>query len=518
MSSYLSRRGFLARSGAVGAAIATIPGFLSAPIPVDAARSAQSDTPAPKRGGTLSIGIRELLEDVSPRAKISLYDYKQMVGYTMYEPPVKYGAGGKVLPVLAESWDTSDPKRTVLTIRKGVEFHNGKTMTVDDMVDSIKSLQALGVALSPDVFESVKKIDSSRLVVTTKIPYRTLDQMRFWFITPVNTPSSAYETRSVGTGPFKLKRFVKGSHIDVVRNDRYWDSPKPYLDGLSFVFLTQTSVLVANFRSGTVNYLHDVPLNVLPQVANHAGSKLLRAGYFFHWWQPQMLTTPLNDLRVRQALAYAMDRKTMNQVAWDGKGLATINPFDVLPNFSIHKDFSVPYDPERAASLIKQAGATGATVPINVLIGSDQGKLEAQIIQQGFQKAGLKAPINLQESTVWLQGLYVTRKSGGITDNYGTLPYPVVDIAGYMLDPTVNPLPPKPSPVPAVYKALQAAQSAIDDKTYRQRLLDLEHLYLKQVAVYLSFIAPNYQVAPSNLFGVEASEFDDQRFASAYLA
>jgi ABC-type transport system substrate-binding protein len=213
-----------------------------------------------------------------------------------------------------------------------------------------------------------------------------------------------------------------------------------------------------------------------------------------------------------------MDRQTMNQVAWGGKGLSTINPFDVLPDDSIHQDFSVPYDPERAASLLKQAGATGATVPINVLVGSDQGKLEAQIIKQGFEKAGLQAPINLQQSTVWLQGLYVTRKSAGITDNFGTLPYPVLDIANYMLNPTVFPLPPKPSPAPDVYNAIQAASKAIDNATYRQDLLKIQAAYLKEAAAYLSFIAPNYQVAPNNLYGLEASEFDDQRFASAYLA
>lgn len=512
----LSRTALMRRLAAAGVALGSAGAIAEA---LDAAPAVAGPLAAPKRGGTLTVGVGQVIEDINP-ISAGLYRWLQLIALTVYEPLVKYNNAGQVVPVLAQSVQVSkDFKSTIFTLRRGVQFHNGQPLTADDVVNAIQIYndpkKSTGGGLGADVYAGVEKLDEYRVRLMTKKPYQAAKYIRWWFIFPKNAVSELSKT-AVGTGPFKMQSYTHGSGISVVRNANYWQKNRPYLDGINFRFLADAAAQIANLRSGDVNYLHDIPVNLIKQVTSK-NTKLISSGIFFHWWDIQLFTPPLNDARVRRALMYAFDKRKMNQVAWAGRGTPTWNPFIQTP-YGIKRTLVTNYDPEKAKSMLKAAGASGIEVPINVLRGSVQGPLEAAVMQQGFQAAGVKASVKILDTATWQKEAYVDRSHQGLIENYGTLPFPFSLVGNYMFFPFSVPKKGKPSTVPRTYNALQAAKAAVSEQKVRSTLTQLQNAFLNEVSVYHTFMSSNYQVGPKKLHGLEVTKIGDVRFNDAYLA
>lgn len=510
----LSRSELMCRLAAAGVAVGSAGAIAEA---FGAAPAAGATLAAPKRGGTLTVGVGQVIEDINP-ITAGLYRWLQLIALTVYEPLVKYNNAGQVVPVLAQSVQVSkDFKSTIFTLRRGVQFHNGQPLTADDVVNAIQTYnnpKKSAGGLGADVYAGVEKLDEYRVRLRTKKPYQADKYIRWWFIFPKNAVNKLSKT-AVGTGPFKMKSYTHGSGISVVRNENYWQKNRPYLDGINFRFLSDAAAQIANLRSGDVNYLHDIPVNLIKQVTSKK-AKLINSGIFFHWWDIQLFTPPLNDVRVRRALLYAFDKQKMNQIAWAGRGTPTWNPFIQTP-YAIKRTLTTKYDPERAKSMLEAAGASDIEVPINVLRGSVQGPLEANVIQQGFEAAGVKASVKILDTATWQKEAYVDRSHKGLIENYGTLPFPFSLVGNYMFSPFTMPKNGKPSTVPRTYNALQAAKAAVSEQKVHATLVQLQNAFLDEVSVYHSFMSSNYQVAPAKLYGLEVTKIGDVRFNDAYL-
>jgi peptide/nickel transport system substrate-binding protein len=279
------RRGFLART-AVGAAAVAGAGALGGVPGLDLA----SAFAAPVKGGTLNVGIGQVFEDINVITAIG-YRWGQLMAYAMYDTLVKYDSTGKAIPLLATSWKTVDPKTTMVTIRKGVKFHSGKDLTVDDVVWSLNRIHDTKqpvsnnfLALPADIWGAATKVDDSTLKIVTKKPTRMVENWRFWFIMPADSDNTSLGVTPNGTGPFKYKNFVKGDRLELEGFSDYWNGDRPYLDNLTFKFLADETAQIANFLSNTINYLHDISVASLPQVEGKNDSKLIPSGLFFEWW------------------------------------------------------------------------------------------------------------------------------------------------------------------------------------------------------------------------------------------
>jgi peptide/nickel transport system substrate-binding protein len=488
---------------------------------------ARSSASGAKNGGKLIVGIGQTFEDINVLTAFG-YRWGQLMAYAMYDTLVKFDNLGRPVPLLAKSWTTPDPKTTIVKIRKGVKFHDGKDMRVEDIVwslnrihDPVKPASNNFLALPKDIWGKAEKIDDSTLRITTKKPTRMVENWRFWFIMPENgdTRSPDLGAQPVGTGPFKYSNFVKGDRLELTKFSQYWQAGQPYLDALTFKFLADEAAQVANFLSGGVQYLHDISVATLPQVQGKNNSKLIPSGLFFEWWQPQMYFGPLANVQVRRALQYAFDRKNDNRVAWGGRAIDTWNPFEKSPYY-IGKRWPVSYDPQKAKSLLAKAGQP--KLNLNMMILSDPGPWhrEADVLQQGFTKAGIKATIQPLPAAQWFDRLYTKRNHDGIAVNAGSLPFPWALIANYMMKATLLKNPPKypKGAIPALEAAYNAAFSSSNEAHYATALKTIQRLMLSQAAVYHTMIAANQNVAPSNLTGVDSTVFGDQRFNAAYFA
>jgi ABC-type transport system substrate-binding protein len=231
-----------------------------------------------------------------------------------------------------------------------------------------------------------------------------------------------------------------------------------------------------------------------------------------------MYKGPLADVRVRRALMYAFDRERDNTIAWAGKATDTWNPFQRTPYYNGQNLKNVKYDPDRAKSMLQAAGQPNLKLNMMVIQEPGPWKRESEVLQQGFEKAGIDATLEVTPASQWFDKLYTKRTHDGIAVNAGTLPFPWALIANYMMKASLLAPKGKKAAIPELEAAYNQAFTSATEAQYRAALRKVQQLMLSEAAVYHTMMAANQNVAPQNLQGVESTLIGDQRFDGAYLA
>lgn len=474
------------------------------------------------RGANLSgltVGMKAVITSLTPFATQG-YNWSQMLGLALYDPLVRKDTNGKLIPAIAESYDTSDAKVTVLNIRKGVKFHNGAPLTAKDVAYSISARANPAVikqtsgrpVMSPQQFGSVEVVDDFTVKVHTTERVEFLTDPQPVLIVPADSFGKVnFANQVVGTGPFKLSSFTSGSRINVVANPEYWDGAPP-LAKLDFVLFADVATEGINLRSGQVSALYDVlPLN-LNQVNKVPGKKVIAAATYMDWWIPQMGKAPLNDVRVRKALRYCFDLKQLNAASFKGLGKATWNPLTLTKQTTGYDATGITFDPAKAKSMLADAGASNISVPIIAIQGYEDCAAQAQIIQQGFQAAGIKSEIQTLTASAWLDATYNKGTWEGIAFNAGNLPYPNKNLFDYLVHPDstlssyTSPAPPVPAAADLYKKVMAAPFDSAEETTL---LGQAEKALVDDALVYFMFGGPVSLVLPDNLQGVNSNGFGD---------
>lgn len=263
----------------------------------------------------------------------------------IFDGLLEYDMDMQPTPSLAESWEVSEDGKTVtFNLRKGVVWHDGEPFTSADVQFSllkvVREYHPRGMAnLGP--IESIDTPNEHVAVINLKHPYPPMFMGLSSLEAPI-VPRHIYEgtdfranpavNNPIGTGPFKFVRWEKGNFIELAKNENYWREGRPYLDRLIFRFIADAStrsaalergeVHVANF--GTINPVEMRRLADLPEI------EIAEGGY--EALAPMMLLElntqrgPLADKRVRQAIAYALDREFITKNIWYGFGKPAIGP------------------------------------------------------------------------------------------------------------------------------------------------------------------------------------------------
>ena len=430
----------LLKRGALGAAAL---GGMDALVRAESAAAAEEALTA-RAGGELVVGIGQVFEDINVLTAFG-YRWGQLMAYAMYDTLVKYDTQRPApCPSSRRSWSTPNPTTTIVKIRRGVKFHNGNPMRVEDVVwslnrihDPVKPASNNFLALPKDIWGKAVKVDNETLRITTKKPTRMVESWRFWFIMPENADDLNLGERPIGTGPFQYKNFVKGDRLELTRFPDYWNGNRPYLNELTFRFLADESAQVANFLSGDVDYLHDISVATLPQVRGQAELEADPVRALLPVVAAADVHRPAQGREGRRALQWAFDKPTDNKVAWGGRAEPTWNPFEKSP-YSIGKRWpgggpTPSFDPDKAKSMLAAAGASNLKLNMMILKEPGPWKREAEVLQQGFKKAGIDAGIQVLPATQWFDRLYTKRNHEGIAVNAGSLPFPWALIANYMM-------------------------------------------------------------------------------------
>ncbi len=366
---------------------------------------------APKAGGSITIAVsQDLDQSLDPHTSTSAA--KREIFFNIFEGLVKADPDGNFVPALAESYEISEDA-TVFTfkLRQGVKFHNGSVMTADDVVYTLDKCRGAetGVPLlsAYSQIESVTAPDENTVEIKLSSP--NIEYLAYLNTAIVPRDYADQETFPIGTGPYKFKSRSVQENIVLEKFADYWGEPG-YLDEVTFKVIENTDALVLALRSGSV----DLSVHRVSSETKELGdgfellqspTNLIQALYLNH------AVKPLDDLRVRQALNYAVNVRDVMEITNDGLG--TPIGSSIYPAFG--KYFmpeladAYPYDPDKAKSLLAEAGAEGFSLTITVPSNYTVHVNAAQVIAEQLKAVGVDAKINLVEWATWLSDVYQGR-------------------------------------------------------------------------------------------------------------
>ena len=306
--------------------LASVAGVSLAAFGVTGTRSAMAQT-EPKRGGTLRLAAQypgKDPESVTASNAGEVFTYQPSLEYLCY-PREDWTLD----PRLATSWKADpDPKTWVFTIRQGVKWHDGSTLTTDDVVATFERLLDPKVGSSAGSiykgvlsFGNVEKVSDADVRFHLDKPFVDFPYLVSGFayqsaILPKNYEMGSFTKGGIGTGPFVLKEYVPHQHADYVANKEYWAKGMPYLDGLKVLYFAEESATVLAMQAGDVDIYPVVPLKGGEPILSNPKFKILRhASADYRSIHMRVDQAPFKDKRVRQAVAYCIDRGSAREVA-----------------------------------------------------------------------------------------------------------------------------------------------------------------------------------------------------------
>jgi peptide/nickel transport system substrate-binding protein len=328
---------------------------------------ASPGTLVPRRGGQLSYGLESDPNGLDPTR--NAWDNAGIqLANALYDPLVAFDEDGRSQPYLAESLTPNgDFTRWRIKLRPGVVFHDGTALDADDLVIFFNALRASPITGPPaQLLTEARALDGLTVQLTTGRPWAALPALLAgqggYVVAPSQLASTEGTSKPVGTGPFVLRRWQINERFDLARNPRYWREGLPMLDAVSFLVVNQGRERVSMIERGTLDataLTSPWDLRALEDTqARHEPSTQLRVerdkgdaeknSVMFNTTRP-----PLDDVRVRRAIAYATDVRAIAAANdWPVDRLA-VGPFDPASPFFSPADYPT-YNVEKAKALIRE--------------------------------------------------------------------------------------------------------------------------------------------------------------------
>jgi peptide/nickel transport system substrate-binding protein len=396
-SQKLTRRQVLVRGGT---AALGLPLLLDARDASGASLTETSDTQSrPKRGGTLRHGVigGSSADTLSAGSPVAYPDFARFSA--LYNGLSRLNAATLQTELeLAESIEpNANASEWTIRVHDGIEFHNGKTLGVEDIVFTFNRIvtKKLFAALGLQGFDAKNtiKLDKRTLRIKLHAPSVVFGE-QLANINATIVPVGYDPKKPVGTGPFMFRSFTPGQQSTFVRNPNYYVSGKPYLDSVVIVDIADDSARLNALISGSIDVADNIPPQQASSIKAASGLGLVTSKSVS--WNPFTMRVdraPFDDVRVRQAFRLIVDRPQMIQLARDGYGtiandMFSGNPPAGDPGFpQRHQDLA------RAIALLKKAGKENLSVQ---LVTSDiaSGVVQAaQVFAQQAKGAGVTVKI-----------------------------------------------------------------------------------------------------------------------------
>lgn len=373
----------------------------------------------PVSGGTLKISHSTRIATLNPLILSGPAEYPCID--MIYSRLTRIGFDSQPQPDLAESWEASpDATEFIFNLREGVTFHDGTPLTADDVVATYEAILNPDVPSAAtsvlDMIESVEAVDdlTVRFTLTAPfadLPYSTAHANACILSRGALDDLTALETVANGTGPFKLETYDSARIVRMVKNEDYFVEGRPYLDAVEMMLFPDLAAETANFLSGTTDVMLTVQQADYERIAASAGIEALRvnSGRYVCVVMRQD-AEPWNDVRVRKALAKAVDRDLLVDIILEGLGRPAFDSI-VAPELEYATEKpEITYDPEGARALLAEAGyPDGLDL---TMVASDRPAIRSQtaiVIQQTAAAAGFNIEIETMPhdtylANVWMKG------------------------------------------------------------------------------------------------------------------
>ena len=341
----------------------------------------------------------------------------EIVQYNIFETLTKINSDGTVSPLLAESWEVSpDLKTYTFKLRKGVKFQNGEPFNAN----AVKfSFERAGSEKSTNKdkrtfasMDRVAAVDDHTVVILNKALdpdfLFLMGQATAIIVEPKSVDTNA--TKPVGTGPFQLDTWAKGSSVSLKKWDGFRNAAAVKLNKAMFRFISDPAAQVAALLAGDVDAFPRVTPRSVPQFKSNPKFQVVVSGS-----RAKTILAinnkkkPLNDVRVRRAIAAAIDRKAVIDGAGDGYG-APIGSHYVPGAFGYVDTTGVnPFNIEKAKALLSEAGIKTPLDLTLTLPPPPYARQGGEVIAAQLAKIGIVAKIENVEWAQWLSGTYTNK-------------------------------------------------------------------------------------------------------------
>ena len=387
-------------------------------------------------GGEFVYGSATELNNFDPFTSITA-DVRS-VDFNIFEGLVKPTPEGDFAPAIAEDYSISeDGTEYSFTLREDVSFHNGETVTPEDVLYSIQKAIDSSI-IGYDEIDHFEIADDGKLVITLK----QSDQNFIPTLTQAIVPENAedLEHSPIGTGPYKLTEYEEQDHITLEKNEDYWGTPA-HLDKITIKFATDQAELYLLFEAGsidgfgasaaTLSQLDEDSVNLYVTTSNAV--QLLALNNDFE---------PFQDQRVREAINYAVSADEIIDIAFYGYGTKVGS--GLIPALSRYFNDELVdvynQDLEKAKELLAEAGyEDGLSFTIAVPSVYQAHIDTAEVIVNELAAAGINAEIKQVDWATWLETIYQNREfEATIISLTGSVPYPSFFLSRYTSDSDSN--------------------------------------------------------------------------------
>ena len=338
----------------------------------------------------------------------------EVVYANVFEGLTRFLKDGSVAPALASSWEIDDDsKRYVFTLNEGVKFHDGTEMNADDVKFSLERAMAEdSTNAQKQLFANIDNVEvlgATSLAINLKQSDGNLLFNLAWGDAVIVAEESVETaaTNPVGTGPFKFANWVQGDRIELVRNDDYWGTPAQ-LEKATFKFISEPTAAFAAIMAGDLDAFpaYPAPEN-LPQLdADPRYAVVLGSSEGETILSTNNAKPPFDDIRVRKALAHAINREEIIDGAMFGYGTPIGAHF--APHHPAYVDMTANsnFDPEMAKALLKEAGhESGLTVSLK-LPPPAYARRGGEIVAAQLRDVGIDTEIENLEWAQWLEQVF----------------------------------------------------------------------------------------------------------------
>jgi ABC-type transport system substrate-binding protein len=348
------------------------------------------------------------------------YEGYRFAGYTLYDTLALWDLSSStkaadIMPGLATSWtiDPANDKRWIYKLRQGVTYHDGCPWNADSAIWNFARVmdpkapqyntRHVGMIGYTTVnVASVEKIDDYTIALNTKMPNSLFPyEMAMYYmisncaVTKAGNDYSVYDKHPSGTGPYMFDKVVPHERLELVKNPNYWNPARiPKQDRLVLLPMPEASTRAAALLSGQVNFVEAPSPDTIPRLKG-AGMQIITVPYPHNWdYMLRMDIPPFNDIRVRQAANYAMNRQDMVDMLQGVAVAATQTLITSQPWYG--KPVSYDYNPDKAKALLKEAGCMPCAIKVGIST-SGSGQMQPlpmnELVKEQLEAVGFKVEL-----------------------------------------------------------------------------------------------------------------------------
>lgn len=328
----------------------------------------------------------------------------------IYSRLVEADENMQIHPGLAESWQQLDDKTMQFKLRKGIKFHNGDDFTAEDVKFSFeRMMKSPRIAFVLPPIERIDVVDDYTVNIVTKTPFGPLlahlSHPALGMVSKklLTENPEALKEKPIGTGSYKFKEWIYGDKLVLEKNEDFYDKNERGLKYIIFKNVVEASNRAIGLETGEIDIATPISSVDEENIKNNPKLQLLtKPSISYTYIGMNMTKAPLNDIRVRKAINYAIDKQAIIDVILNGNGKIATSPIAPGVFGFTDKTKNYEYNVEKAKELMKEAGyENGFTTSILVFSG-EANTQTAEIVQAYLKEIGIDLKIEIVEvSAYW---------------------------------------------------------------------------------------------------------------------